>query len=187
MSTPAWVARRPTASRHCSRADPRREVSRGYHEGLKSPCMRTPRAPDLQGSRGGRVSEGRLATYAHDCRDVKAVLPDPVEERTEGEKPFIPSLMTHGLRHQGAGAGGDPFRPCRLQVRRSLGVVRAEPRWARINRWALPRPCPRTRRVGSHARASPHPISRLPCRQASPVQEPVSGRGPSGRSAPARR
>ncbi len=44
-----------------------------YHEGLESPFMRTPRAPDLQGSRGGRVSEGRHATYAHGSTALTAL------------------------------------------------------------------------------------------------------------------
>jgi hypothetical protein len=52
----------------CSRADPRHEVSRGYHEGLRGPDSKTPRAPDLQEHRGEAVSEGRLGTYAHGSR-----------------------------------------------------------------------------------------------------------------------
>jgi hypothetical protein len=40
---------------HCSRADPRREASRGYHEGLGGLVSKTPRAPDLQKHQGRRV------------------------------------------------------------------------------------------------------------------------------------
>lgn len=41
---PAWAGRRPTASRRCSRADPRRGASRGCHAGLR------PRQEDTPGS-----------------------------------------------------------------------------------------------------------------------------------------
>ena len=45
-------------------------------------------------------------------------------------------------------------------VRELEGIVTSEPRRALIDWWALPRPCPRTRRVGSHPPANPYPISR---------------------------
>ncbi len=59
-STPAWAARRPIASPRCSKADLRREVSRGYHQALGGPYSKTPRAPELQEHRGEVVSEGGL-------------------------------------------------------------------------------------------------------------------------------
>ncbi len=49
----------------CRTADPAREASRGYHEGVRSLFVRTPRARDPQGHWGERVSEGRHGTYAH--------------------------------------------------------------------------------------------------------------------------
>ena len=41
-------------------------VSRECHKGLGGPFNKTPQAPDLEEHRGEAVSEGRLATYAHD-------------------------------------------------------------------------------------------------------------------------
>ncbi len=58
--TPAWAARRLTASPRCSRVDHRREVSRGYHEGFVASDMEAPRASDVQKDWGGGVSEGGL-------------------------------------------------------------------------------------------------------------------------------
>ncbi len=37
-----------------------------YHEPCLTPNMTPPRAPDLQEHWGDRMSEGRVATYAHD-------------------------------------------------------------------------------------------------------------------------
>jgi hypothetical protein len=81
---PAWAARRPTASRRCSRADPRREVSRGYHEGLGGPYSETPRAPDLEEHRGEAVSEGRHATYAHASGPRRDCPQQPLHPGTHG-------------------------------------------------------------------------------------------------------
>jgi hypothetical protein len=58
---------RRAASRHCSRADPGREVSRGYHEGFEGLFMGTPRAPGLQEHRARECPRGdTLHTHTAD-------------------------------------------------------------------------------------------------------------------------
>jgi hypothetical protein len=110
--TPAWAARRPTASPHCSRANPGREASRGYHESLRGPKNETPRAPDLQERWGDTVSEGRHGRYAHGCRlRSHDWLPDEGHARpSSGRRAHRRAVGARGARRIcGLGLGvGDP-------------------------------------------------------------------------------
>ena len=83
----------------------RREASRRYHGPVLTPDTTTPRAPDLQEHRGARVSEGRHATYEHDCTPLRD---DFAAQRACAVRPLlVASFRDRGLGPSAYVFGGD--------------------------------------------------------------------------------